>query len=113
MIYLAGFIWSRLGGDGWSAVGCGVWPGRRKTLRVAWRLTGCSTHRDVLDRNPMGGDVVDLAGCRYIDQVIGLNLDLVSRRQESIKTHDEVGMALKKLRHTVDDSRSVYAAVTE
>lgn len=61
----------------------------------------------------MRGDVVDLARCRHIDQIVGLNLDLISRWQESVKTHNEVWVALKKLRHAVDDSRSVYAVVTE
>lgn len=47
--YLAGFTWSRLGGSGWSVVGHGVLPAEGKTLRVAWRLTGGSSHRDVVD----------------------------------------------------------------
>lgn len=47
--YLAGFIGSRLGGSGWSVVGHGVLPAQGQTLRVAWGLTGCSSHRDVLD----------------------------------------------------------------
>lgn len=111
--YLAGFIGSRLGGSGWSAVGHGVLPAQGKTLWVAWGLTGCSSHRDILDRDAVGSDVVDLARCRHVDQVVGLNLDLVPRRQEGVKPHDEVGMALKELRHTVDDSWSVYAVVTE
>lgn len=111
--YLAGFTWSRLGGSGWSVVGHGVLPAHGKTLWVAWRLTGGSSHRDVLDRDAVGSDVVDLARCRHIDQVVGLNFDLIPRRQESVKTHDEVGMALKELRHAVDDSWSVYAVVKE
>lgn len=88
-------------------------PAEGKTLWVAWGLTGGSSHRDVVDRNAVGSDVVDLAGRRYVDQVVGLNLDLVPRRQESVKTHDEVGMALKELRHAVDDSWSVDAVETE
>lgn len=61
----------------------------------------------------MWGDIVDLARCRHIDHIIGLNLNLISRRQESVKTHDEVWMAFKQLRDTVYDSGSVYAVVTE
>lgn len=49
----------------------------------------------------------------YVHQIVGLNLDLITRRQESVKTHDEVWVALKELRHTVNDSRSVDAAETE
>lgn len=111
--YLAGFIWSRLGGSGWSVVGHGVLPAQGKTLWVAWGLTGRPSHRDVLDRDAVGSDVVDLARGRYVDQVVGLNLNLVPRRQESVKAHDEVGVALKELRHAVDDSWSVYAVVRE
>lgn len=54
-----------------------------------------------------------LTRCGYIHQIVGLNLDLITRRQESVKTHDEVWVALKELRHTVNDSRSVDAAETE
>lgn len=61
----------------------------------------------------MGSDVVDLAWRGDVDQVVGLNLDLIPRRQESVEPHDEVGVALEELRHTVDDSWSVYAVVTE
>lgn len=56
---------------------------------------------------------MDLARCRYIDQVVGLNLDLIPGRQESVKPHNEVRMALEELRHAVDDSWSVNAGVTE
>lgn len=56
---------------------------------------------------------MDLAGRGHVDQVVGLNLDLVPRRQESVKTHDEVGMALEELGHAVDDSWSVDAVETE
>lgn len=95
--YLAGFIWRRLCGSCWSAVGHGVLPVQGKTLWVAWGLSGCSSHRDVLDRDAVGSDVVDLARCRDIDQVVGLNLNLIPRRQESVKPHDEVRMALEEL----------------
>lgn len=111
--YLAGFIWRRLCGSGWSVVGQRLLPAQGKTLWVTWGLTGCSSHRDVLDRDAVGSDVVDLAWCRYIDQVVGLNLDLIPRWQEGVKPHDEVGMALEELRHAIDDSWSVYAVVPE
>lgn len=84
-------------------------PAEGKTLRVAWGLTGGPSDRDVLDRNAVGSDVVDLARRCDVDQVVGLNLDLVPRWQKSVKTHDEVGVALKELRHAVDDSWSVDA----
>lgn len=60
----------------------------------------------------MRGDVVDLPRCGYINQIVGLNFDLVSRWQESVKTHNEVWVALKELGDTVDDSWSVYAVNT-
>lgn len=45
----------------------------------------------------MRGDVVDLTGRGHIDQVVGLDLDLVAGRQESVKAHDEVGVTFEKL----------------
>lgn len=45
----------------------------------------------------MWGDVVDLTRCRHIDQVVGLDLDLVARRQESVEAHDEVRMTFEEL----------------
>lgn len=60
-------------------------------------LGGCSGYWDVLDRNAMRGDVVDLTGCSHIDQVVGLDFDLVAGRQEGVKAHDEVGVAFEEL----------------
>lgn len=57
----------------------------------------------------MRGDVMDLTRCCHIDKIVGLNLNLISRWQESIKTHNKIRVALKQLWHTVDDPRSVYA----
>lgn len=107
--WLAGFRWSRLGGDGWSggSVRASLW--QTLVLVVARRLAGRSTYRDVLNRNTMWGDVVDLTWCGHVDQIVGLNLDLISRWQEGVKTHNEVWVAFEKLGHTVDDPRSVYA----
>lgn len=93
-----------------------MWASLRQVLLVlvmACRLAGCSTSRDVLNRNTMRGDVVDLTRRGHIDQIIGLNLNLISRGQECVKPHDEVWVALEELGHAVDDSRSVYAVVTE
>lgn len=45
----------------------------------------------------MRGDVVDLTGRGHVDQVVGLDLDLVARRQEGVEAHDEVGVAFKEL----------------
>ena len=119
MSYLAGFILSRLGGDwcgrrgggGGGRVQAGLW--QSLVLRVARRLAGCSTCRDVLNRNTMRGDVVDLTRRGHVDQIVGLDLNLVSGWQESVETHDKVWVALEELGHTVDDSRSVYAVVSE
>lgn len=51
----------------------------------------------------MWGDVVDLTRRCYVDQVIGLDLDLVARWQEGVEAHYEVRVAFKKLRHSADD----------
>lgn len=61
----------------------------------------------------MRGDVVNLTWRGHIDQIVSLNLNLISGWQESVETHDEVWMALEELGHTADNSRSVYAVVTE
>lgn len=45
----------------------------------------------------MWGDVVNLTRCGHVDQVIGLDLDLVARWQKGVESHDKVGMAFKKL----------------
>lgn len=45
----------------------------------------------------MWGNVVDLTRRSHIDQVVGLDLDLVARRQEGVETHDEVGVAFEEL----------------
>lgn len=60
-------------------------------------LCGCSGYRDVLDRNAMWGDVVDLTRCSHINQVVGLDFNLVAGRQEGVKAHDEVGVAFEEL----------------
>lgn len=73
-------------------------------------LGGCSGYRDVLDRNAVRGDVVDLTGCSHVDQVVGLDFDLVARRQEGVEAHDEVGVAFKELGHSADDPRGINTA---
>lgn len=70
-------------------------------------LGGCSGYRDVLDRDAMRGDVVDLTGCSHVDQVVGLDFDLVAGRQEGVKAHDEVRVAFEELGHSADDPRGV------
>lgn len=55
----------------------------------------------------MWGYVVDLTGCGHIDQIVGLDLDLVARWQEGVETHDEVGVTFEELRHSADDARGV------
>lgn len=88
--------------------------GETLMLVVARRLAGCSSHRwDVLYRYTLRSYVVYLTRRGYIDQIVGLNLNLITGWQESVKTHNKVRVALKELRHTVDDSRCVYAVETE
>lgn len=60
-------------------------------------LGGCSCYGDVLDRNTVRGDVVDLTRCGHIDQVVGLDFDLVAGRQEGVKAHNEVRVAFEEL----------------
>lgn len=45
----------------------------------------------------MWGDVVDLTRCGHIDQVIGLDLNLIPRWQESVESHDEVRVTFEEL----------------
>lgn len=90
-----------------------MWAGLLQTLVlvVARRLAGRSAHRDVLHRDAVRGDVVNLTRRGHVDQIIGLHLDLVSRRQEGVETHNEVGMAFEELGHTADHSGRVYTVV--
>lgn len=60
----------------------------------------------------MGRDVVNLTWGGHIDQVIGLHLDLVTRGQEGVETHDKVWVALEQLGHSADDSWSVNTKQT-
>lgn len=57
----------------------------------------------------MWSDLVDLAGRSDVYQVIGLDLDLVARRKEGVKAHDEVWVTLKKLGDPVYHTRGVDA----
>lgn len=45
----------------------------------------------------MRGDVVDLTRRGHVDQVVGLDFDLVAGRQEGVKAHDEVRVAFEEL----------------
>lgn len=45
----------------------------------------------------MRGDVVDLTRRGHVDQVVGLDLDLVARWQEGVEAHDEVGVTFEEL----------------
>ena len=67
IFYLAGFIWGRLGGNWWrgGSVRTGLW--QTLMLVMACRLAGSSTRRDVLNRNTMRGDVVDLTWRGHVD----------------------------------------------
>lgn len=63
-------------GSGWlarddqcSSAGGSCWLG----LVLRWMGYG-----EVLNRDTVWGNVVDLAGCSHVDQVISLNLNLVS-----------------------------------
>lgn len=63
----------------------------------------------VLNRDTMRGDVVNLAGSGHINQIIGLNLNLVARRQEGVEAHDEVWMALEELGDSADHTWCINA----
>ena len=71
--------------------------------------SGRPRHGDVLDRDAVRGDVVDLARRGDVHQLVVLDLDLVARRQEGVEAHDEVRVALEELRHSADDPRGVDA----
>lgn len=68
-----------------------------------------SRYGDVLDRNAMRGDVVDLTGRGHVDQVGALDLDLVARWQEGVEAHNELGVTFEELRHSADDPGGVNA----
>ena len=72
-------------------------------------LGGRSRHGDVLDRDAVRGDVVDLAGRGDVHQLVVLHLDLVARWEESVEAHDEVRVALEELRHAADNPWGVDA----
>lgn len=111
--YLADFGGSRLCCDRRDCGCVQASLGQTLLLGLGWRLAGCSSCRYVLNRDAMRGDVVDLPWCGHINQIIGLYFYLVSRWQESVKTHNEVWVALKELGDAVDDSWSVYAVNTK
>lgn len=74
--------------------------------RVA--LVRCrSCQRDVLHRDAVWRDVVDLPRRGYIHQVVGLHLDFVPRWQKGVEAHDEVRVTLKELGHSTDHTRCV------
>lgn len=98
------------GGAGAGAGGGGGGGCRRDRGLV---LGGRSRYGDVLDRDAVRGDVVDLPGRGHVDQVVGLDLDLVARRQEGVEAHDEVGVALEELRHSADHPWGVDAGHTQ
>lgn len=66
-----------------------------------------SCQRDVLHRDAMWRDVVDLPRRGYIHQVVGLHLDFVPRWQKGVEAHDEVRVTLKELGHSTDHTRCV------
>lgn len=86
---------AHLGGGGLCKRGRRAGGGSGRGL--SWMLGSCSCYWNILDRNSVWGDVVDLARCGHIDQVIGLDLNLVARRQEGVEAHYEVRVAFEKL----------------
>ena len=55
----------------------------------------------------VSGDLVNLPWCCHIHHIIRLHLNLVTRRQEGVETHDQVWVALEELRYAADHSWSV------
>lgn len=55
----------------------------------------------------MWGNVVDLTRRGHVDQVVGLDLDLVARWQEGVEAHDQVGVTFEELGHSADHPGSV------
>lgn len=106
------FQHSHLADLGWRGLG---WWGRGHCYgcgrRLGLELRGRG-HWEVLHRDALRCNVVDLSWRGDIDQVVGLNLDLVARRQESVEAHDEIWVALEKLGHPADHPRSVDAGDT-
>ena len=73
------------------------------------RLAGWPRNGEVLDRDAVRGDVVDLSWRGHVDLLVGLDLDLVARRQEGVESHYEVWVALEELGDTADHTWSVDA----
>ena len=55
----------------------------------------------------VSGDLVNLPWRCHIHHIICLHLNLVTRWQEGVETHDQVWVALEELRHAADHSWSV------
>lgn len=112
-LHLAGLGRGGLGGWGRGRGGGSRCSSSRRRRRLWCHLLGgCSRDGDVLDRDAVRGDVVDLARCGDIDQVVGLDLDLVAWRQEGVEAHDEVGVTFEELRHSADHTRGVDTGST-
>lgn len=58
----------------------------------------------------MWRDVMDLTRRGHVNQIIGLNFNLVSRRKKRVEPHNEIGVTLKELGHPADDTRGVDTA---
>lgn len=80
---------------------CWCWGGLRRRLRL---MLGLGLR---LGLQAVSGDLVNLPRCRHIHHVIRLHLNLVTRRQEGVETHDQVWVAFEELRHAADHSWSV------
>lgn len=65
---------------------------------------------DVLHRDAVRCDVVDLPRRGDVHQVVGLHLDFVPRRQKGVEAHDEIWVTLKELGHSTDHTWSVDTA---
>lgn len=66
-------------------------------------LSGSSGEGEVLNRDAVWCDVVDLSRRGHINQVVGLDFNLVTGRQESVEAHDEVRVTFEELGHSADD----------
>lgn len=98
-------------GSGWLAgddqrggAGGGCWLG----LVRRWMGYG-----EVLNRDTVRGNVVDLAGCGHVDQVIGLNLNFVTGWQEGVEAHDEIRMTFEELRDSANHTWCINAEDTK
>lgn len=70
---------------------------------MLWSRSG----RDVLHGDAVRRDVMDLAGRGHVNQIVGLNFDLISWRKKRVEPHNEIGVTLEELGHPADHARGV------